>query len=434
LTGCRPSFIPPLEVRDESFLRWLLPQSLLIYADHLEWVKRSGRERLLLAELESVEVAGRVIRIVGRSGQRWVLSCRKALETGALIGRLKHEVEEWESFRKSIPSGGGFPGMLREVLQWIGQPFVIGVDLLFRFMLQEGVSDCHLEPGSDETRITVRKNREVLLLGSFPRSSHAGITARLKALAGCHPHLSGIPQEGACPFSATGMTEIRLSFFPSLYGDRCALRMITPARFPDLGSLGWPGDVPDRWRHVLQTQCGLLLIVGPVGSGKTTALYASLLELARTTAVAPRRIVTIEDPVEARLPGICQASVDGKENLSLAQAFKHLLRQDPDVIALGEIRDRETLQEALQAGLTGHVVLATFHAEHAAAARDRIRQMGVEPYLYDSSLKALLSLGLDRIPCREHDPVACRNCDGSGFILRAGARLSVAQETGAWED
>ena len=220
---------------------------------------------------------------------------------------------------------------------------------------------------------------------------HDRVTARLKHLAGCLAHIADTAQEGA--FRHGGIS-VRVSTFPAGNGERVSLRIISPVRFKKVADLGWSKDVAGKWLENIRGQRGLFIISGPVGSGKTTAMYATLSEL--STADNALRVVTVEDPVEAVIPDICQSSLDQLKEKDLSQAFKHLLRQDPNVIALGEIRDVKCIREALQAGLSGHLVLATFHAGSIGEAVDRIRQMGGEDLLILSGLKGIMHLQLRR--------------------------------------
>jgi type II secretory ATPase GspE/PulE/Tfp pilus assembly ATPase PilB-like protein len=263
--------------------------------------------------------------------------------------------------------------------------------LLILKSVEQNCSDVHFEPFENEVKVTFRKRDEISIAFSFPIKSYERIVSRMKYLAGCQNHIQNKPQEGAFRHQSTKI-DIRLSTFPSKYGERTALRFINTVQFNDVKSLGWPVETVNEWLKLCSSANGLILITGPVGSGKTTALYATLCELARQKG--GNRIVTIEDPVEGRVPEICQSSLEEINNLSLAEAFKHILRQDPDIIALGEIRDSDCVREALQAGLSGHAVFATFHAGSAEEACLRIKQMGIDKYLVFNGLKAILSLEL----------------------------------------
>ncbi|HNW33854.1 MAG TPA: ATPase, T2SS/T4P/T4SS family [Candidatus Ozemobacteraceae bacterium] len=285
--------------------------------------------------------------------------------------------------------------LIGECLVWRGQPYVAAADMLLRVVVQTGASDVHLEPLLQGIRVTVRRSRELAEAGTYPLKGHEGLCSRLKYLAGCHSHRSGIAQEGAWSM-AGGTGEVRLSVYPAIDGERVALRFIRPIAFPDLPSLGWAPETVMAWRTLLAEGPGLALIAGPVGSGKTTALYATLAELAGTGISELKRVATIEDPVEGRVPGICQSALSSETGSSLDAAFKHLLRQDPDVMALGEIRDAACLREALQAGQAGHLVLATFHAADAPGAIERLRKLGLDQGLVNASLKGILSVRLEK--------------------------------------
>lgn len=389
-------WILPMEIQSGSWIGFFRPQHVVIHGDGIERKKGSFKEKTLFSTISSIERNGDSIQVFGISGDNFSFSTKDSSDVDEFLNKILEEDREWNKILKSTSSLEAFSDNLPKILSWAGKPYVAAVDLVQKTMFEHKLSDFHIEPGELDTRVTVRKNRDVVNLGSFPRKFHNGVLTRLKSIAGCQPHLSGIPQEGSWKSLGKGETEFRLSIFPSFNGDRCSIRCIAPVIFSDLSSLGWKKEDVELWRKTIEAGIGLFLIVGPVGSGKTTTLYATLMELAHLDLPTVRRIVTIEDPVEGRLSGICQSSLDRKTGMDLAQAFKHLLRQDPDVIALGEIRDRESLVEALQFGLSGHLVLSTFHAEDALGAKKRIQQMGVDQYLINPGLKGVLAVRLEK--------------------------------------
>ncbi|MEW6713413.1 MAG: ATPase, T2SS/T4P/T4SS family, partial [Candidatus Riflebacteria bacterium] len=278
-----------------------------------------------------------------------------------------------------------------ECFNYAGGPFVRATEALLSIAKLERLSDVHFEPDKDQVRITFRQAGRVICAGYISPEKFNRLLARMKYLAGCRSHVFDQAQEGAFHDEKTSL-DVRLSSFPTNYGERLALRFIQPIHFSSLDKLGWNSPVVEEWRRLLQAKSGLFVISGAVGSGKTTALYASLAELA--CSHQQLRAVTIEDPVEARIPGICQSSLETMRGLDLAAAFKHLLRQDPDIIALGEIRDRECLREALQAGLSGHRVLATFHAGRGGETMARFSRIGLEDSMISQGLRGIIHLEL----------------------------------------
>jgi general secretion pathway protein E len=228
---------------------------------------------------------------------------------------------------------------------------------------------------------------------------------------------------------------VRVSTLPSAHGERAVLRLLDKgeAKFT-LEGLGMSGDTLDRFNRLVQQPHGIVLVTGPTGSGKTTTLYASLGRVDTSTT----NVLTVEDPVEYELTGIGQTQVNAKIELTFAKALRAILRQDPDVIMIGEIRDFETAQIAIQASLTGHLVLATLHTNDAPSAVTRLTDMGVEPFLLSSSLLGVLAQRLVRklcSHCKRQDasgrwhPVGCEHCGNSGYKGRTGVyELMVADD------
>lgn len=314
-------------------------------------------------------------------------------EAATLVQRLYAEFGQYCEFFRQLENLGPEENFSRFVkcFSFLGQPYVRALDFLIAFSAQDNFSDIHFEPLAEMVKITFRCRGRVVCPGELPLSFYQRLLARIKFLSGCLTHVDDKAQEGAFRDERTG-SDIRVSCFPTDLGERLSLRFIQALRFKTLDDLGWQPQALALWRRMLSSPSGLFIISGQVGSGKTTAMYAGLSELANRDAQL--RVVTIEDPVEARIAGICQSSLDSMKDLGLAQAFKHMLRQDPDVIALGEIRDRECLKEALQAGLSGHRVFATFHAGRGSETIARIKQMGVEDYLVLQGLKGIIHLEL----------------------------------------
>jgi general secretion pathway protein E len=242
-----------------------------------------------------------------------------------------------------------------------------------------------------------------------------------------------LPQDGRISLRiGTRAVDVRVSTLPSAHGERAVLRLLDKSESRiSLESVGMTGDTLERFLHLLEQPHGIILVTGPTGSGKTTTLYAGLSRLDASTS----NIMTVEDPIEYELPGIGQTQVNPKIDLDFAKALRAILRQDPDVIMIGEIRDYETAQIAIQASLTGHLVLATLHTNDAASAVTRLTDMGVEPFLLSSSLLGVLAQRLVRKLCEycqveiENEARGCSHCGYTGYHGRTGIfELMAADE------
>ncbi|WP_155845333.1 GspE/PulE family protein [Chitinilyticum aquatile] len=301
-------------------------------------------------------------------------------------------------------------------------------DLLARASA-ERASDVHVEPYESGTVIRLRVDGQLRELATLRRSAHAGLLSRLKIMAELDIAERRLPQDGRILLRESRLNlDIRLSTLPTAHGERAVMRLLDPAQERrGLDAVGIPADILTALAQALDRPHGLLLVTGPTGSGKTTTLYAALAGL----DVGARNIMTVEDPVEYDLPGIAQTAVMPRIDMSFARALRAILRQDPDVVMIGEIRDRETAQIAVQASLTGHLVLATLHTNTAVGAISRLLDMGVEPFLLASSLTGVLAQRLVRRncpACAAPDPLfaggqrgrGCPECRQTGYRGRVG--------------
>lgn len=306
------------------------------------------------------------------------------------------------------------------------------VTVILRAASDARASDIHFSPGEVELSVLWRVDGVLQPVATLPRMLAANVTARLKVLADLLTYRTDVPQEGRLR-DATPQVEMRLSTFPTLYGEKSVVRL-----FAETGRYQWPTDLglPDDIRAdllgLLGQTAGALLITGPAGSGKTTTAYACLRELHRQSG-AGKSLVSLEDPVESVLTGVSQSQVNRAAGFDYATGLRSLLRQDPDAILVGEIRDRETAETVFQACLTGHLVLSTFHAGSAAEAVSRLSDMGIEPYLLRTGLLGIQCQRLFRSLCdcatwtddvsarmgfevpRVRMPVGCSDCDGTGY-------------------
>ncbi len=331
-------------------------------------------------------------------------------------------------------------------------PVIRLVNQMIARAVETHASDIHLEPFPDRLRVRYRYDGVLHEVEPPPPRLQAAIISRIKIMARLDIAERRLPQDGRIKLTVRGHEiDFRVSTIPALYGEKVVLRVLdrTAVEF-DYAKLGLPDEIRAGLERSLDLPNGMVLVTGPTGSGKTTTLYTGLLRL--NTVV--RNVVTVEDPIEYQLTGINQIQVKPQIGLNFASLLRSILRQDPDVIMIGEIRDLETVQIAVQAALTGHLVLSTLHTNSAAATMTRLRDMGLEDYLMTATLKAVLAqrlvrrlcpscktaepasagiierFGLDRLaPSPEiilHHPQGCPECRGTGFRgRRAIAELLV---------
>jgi general secretion pathway protein E len=276
-------------------------------------------------------------------------------------------------------------------------PIIRLINLVFMQALREGASDIHIEPF--ESRSLVRFRVDGVLKDVFepPRALHGALASRIKVMADLDIAEKRLPQDGRISVRLGGQAiDVRVSTLPTGHGERVVLRLLAKnVEFLQLEALGMSAGVLARIDAMIREPHGILLVTGPTGSGKTTTLYAALSRMDHTEL----NIMTVEDPIEYDLDGVGQTQVNARVDMSFARALRAILRQDPDVILIGEIRDLETAQIAVQASLTGHMVIATLHTNDAASAVTRLADMGIEPFLLGSSLIGVLAQRLVRRLC-----------------------------------
>jgi general secretion pathway protein E len=315
-------------------------------------------------------------------------------------------------------------------------PIIRMLNALLTQAAREGASDIHIEPYERNSSVRLRVDGTLRELVRPNRALHAALISRLKIMAELDIAEKRLPQDGRISLRIGGRAiDVRVSTLPSAHGERAVLRLLDKgeAKFT-LQSLGMSEPVVARFGQLVKQPHGIVLVTGPTGSGKTTTLYAAL----QTLETATTNVLTVEDPIEYELPGIGQTQVNPKIELDFAKALRAILRQDPDVIMIGEIRDFETAQIAIQASLTGHLVLATVHTNDAPSSVTRLIDMGVEPYLLSSSLLGVLAQRLVRklcTSCKKADergrwhPVGCVACGMTGYKGRTGVyELMVADD------
>jgi len=324
-------------------------------------------------------------------------------------------------------------------------PIIRLVNLMITEALKQRASDIHIEP-SDEG-ITVRYRIDGMLYNVLtpPKRFQQAIVSRVKIMANLNIAENRLPQDGRIKIKYGAQdVDIRVSIIPSVMGERVVMRLLIKdeKRF-DISNLGMDDELLEQFQDVLRIPHGIIIVSGPTGCGKTTTLYAAIREINTTE----KNIITIEDPVEYRIKGISQIQVNPKINLTFASGLRSILRQDPEVIMVGEIRDPETAHIAIQAAMTGHLVFSTVHTNDAASGIVRLIDMGIEPYLIASTVTCFLSQRLVRILCAEckkpkkfspevfqdehidsslfigktlYQPEGCSKCTGTGFKGRVG--------------
>src|SRR5439155_16265504 len=276
-------------------------------------------------------------------------------------------------------------------------PVIRLVNQLIARAVETRASDVHLEPFSDRLRVRYRYDGVLHEVEAPPAGLHAAVVSRIKIMARLDIAERRLPQDGRIRLTVRGHEiDFRVSTVPSLHGESVVLRVLDRSAVDlDYAKLGLPDDIIQGLQDALNLPNGMVLVTGPTGSGKTTTLYTGLLQL---NSVA-RNIITVEDPIEYQLAGINQIQVKPQIGLDFVNLLRSILRQDPNVIMIGEIRDLATAEIAVQAALTGHLVLSTLHTNSAAATVTRLRDMGVEDYLIAATLKGVLAQRLVRRLC-----------------------------------
>ena len=316
-------------------------------------------------------------------------------------------------------------------------PVIRLVNAMIAQAVEQRASDIHIEPFEKEFRIRYRIDGVLANQSPPPRELKAAIISRVKLMARLNIAERRLPQDGRIKVKTLGReVDLRVSTLPTLYGESVVMRLLdrSATSFYDLESLGFDAHMLQRMEYYTSIPHGIFLVTGPTGSGKSTTLYSALKRINQTD----KKIITIEDPVEYQMDGINQIHVNPQIGLTFAGGLRHIVRQDPDVIMVGEIRDRETADIAIRAALTGHFVYSTLHTNDAPSAITRLTDMGVENYLLTSSLVAVLAQRLVRVicpQCRQPDGHAttpkgervaafrgagCDHCFGTGYYGRVG--------------
>ncbi len=335
--------------------------------------------------------------------------------------------------------------LIREAVD--SSPVVILVNSIIEQAARQRASDIHIEPERDGVRVRYRVDGVLFVAANYDLRLLSAITARVKIISGLDISEKRKPQDGRSTITVDGREyDIRVSTLPTVYGEKCVMRLgikqAISARY-SMQSLGFNAEEEEHFRNILTRPNGIVLVTGPTGSGKSRTLYTALNELNNVNV----NIVTVEDPVEINIDGVNQIQVNPKAGLTFANSLRSILRQDPDIIMIGEIRDGETAAIAVQASITGHLVLSTLHTNDTASSVSRLLDMGVESYLIADSLVGIVAKRLVRCLCphckRPHvlqqheieyleltpqeaaratvyEPGGCQRCGGRGYYERTG--------------
>ncbi|HEY5412323.1 MAG TPA: GspE/PulE family protein [Caulobacteraceae bacterium] len=324
----------------------------------------------------------------------------------------------------TVTSGAADARQLRELA--LETPVVDFVNSLFSEALARGASDVHVEPFEDRFQVRMRIDGILTIARTGPRSSFDAVCSRIKLLSGMDIGERRLPQDGRQSIRVAGADlDLRVSTLPSAWGESVVLRLLGKStRLPELSELGLNEDQASQLLGLVDRPEGVVLISGPTGSGKTTTIYRLLAHLND----GARKIVTVEDPVEFDLPGVVQVKARSDIGLSFAVGLRSILRQDPDVIMVGEIRDSETARIAVQAAMTGHLVISTVHTNSALAAAARLVDLGVEDYLLADVLRGLVGQRLVRRLC----PDCAAPADAEDVRASEALRPSLIGKAGAW--
>jgi len=321
-----------------------------------------------------------------------------------------------------------------------GAKVISEVNRIINSAVNEAASDIHIEPSEKSMRIRNRVDGVLEEWLTMPKQMHLPVITRIKIISGMDIAERRIPQDGRVRIRVSGrVVDMRVSTYPTMYGEKVVIRLLGHEKIYGLEDLGMPENDRSTFEKIIKRPHGIFLVTGPTGSGKTTTLYAALSRINSQD----RNIVSIEDPIENQIPGISQAQINPRAGLTFATALRSILRQDPDVIMVGEIRDRDTADIAVRSAITGHLVFSTLHTNTATGAITRMKDLGVEPFLVSSALLGVMAQRLIRRVCsdckephEETDAIrkalgiakdvvlyrgkGCRSCRMSGYSGRMG--------------
>lgn len=399
----------------DQYLQSILPEQLnseLVRKLPLEFLKKQcaipimleeGQVAIAMAEPLNIEAYDAILSVLAQPCTRVICP---ASEIEKAISRCYYQSTSADNDHdgQDLPGGDNdvdisFAQTKAEDLLNIANkaPIIKLVNKTFFQAVHSRASDIHVEPYENEVRVRFRIDGVLHDVLTLPKQQLAALLSRLKIMANMDIAERRLPQDGQSRIKiGQNLVDIRVSVIPTLCGERVVLRLLNKGTGQlGLNEIGFSSELLDSFMNLIRVSHGIILLTGPTGSGKTTTLYAALNEF----NCEERNILTVEDPIEYQLPGVGQMQVKPKIGLSFARCLRHILRQDPDVIMIGEIRDVETAQIAIQASLTGHLVLSTLHTNDSASAVTRLIDMGIEPYLISSSVIAVMAQRLLRVIC-----------------------------------
>ena len=363
-------------------------------------VRRGGALALAMSRPEDMAL-GQQLALAGRGmPQSYVLTEKRSVQ--AIINRVFGDGgDNGESVERMLASEGAIDAnedAVEDLLEESGDaPFIRTVNAILAQALRAGASDIHIEPYRDESRVRFRLDGALYERHTLQKAHHAAVVSRIKVMARLDIAEKRLPQDGRIAITLAGREAgLRVSTLPTAFGERVVLRLLEKnEKILSLSELGLAEEDYETLSRLATMPHGMVLVTGPTGSGKTTTLYAVLQEIASPD----KNILTIEDPVEYELDGVGQMQVNPKIDLSFAEGLRAIVRQDPDVILIGEIRDEETAAIGVQSALTGHLVFSTLHTNDAPSAVARLFDMGVEPFLLSSVLRGVIAQRLVRKLC-----------------------------------
>ncbi|OGI51236.1 MAG: MSHA biogenesis protein MshE [Candidatus Muproteobacteria bacterium RIFCSPHIGHO2_02_FULL_65_16] len=408
-----------------------------------------GRDALFVGMADPTDIFAydELARVLRRPLRLAVVKEADLLKTVDRVYRRTEEISgHAQDLEQELTAHGVDLGELAATEGLTDAPVVKLLQSVFEDAIQVNASDIHVEPDEKEVRIRFRLDGVLRVQTTADRRIAGAMVSRIKLMAGLDISEKRMPQDGRASVRVRDKSiDVRISTMPVQHGESVVLRLLNQLTgILDLDRLGMPKNMLERFRRLIHQPTGMVLVTGPTGSGKTTTLYGALKELNRPEY----KILTVEDPVEYRLPGINQVQVNPKIELTFARVLRSMLRQDPDIILVGEMRDQETAEIGLRASMTGHMVLSTLHTNDAVSSALRLLDMGAEAYMVAASLRGIVSQRLVRRICEScSEPVelspamkaivrseagdktdalqfrrgrGCSHCNGSGYLGRVG--------------
>ncbi|MCX6369330.1 MAG: ATPase, T2SS/T4P/T4SS family [Armatimonadetes bacterium] len=408
MTASEPITLPNLEDAFESVnLETTRPQEEAVSLVPGDFALKHQILPIMLDQGTLVAAIGSPLAL-GAVDELGVLLQRPTRAVLAPAAVIKEKIEEifLEKILAGIPGQGDDANLidadentdLADLQKMAGETAVVQMaNLIFAQAVRDGASDIHIEPYEKEMKVRFRIDGMLRDMMAPPKRMHAAIISRLKILGEMNIAERRLPQDGRIKVTIAGRSiDVRVSIVPTVFGERAVMRILDKGTaMLGLAELGIQPDMLERYRQIIKVPYGVILATGPTGAGKSTTLYASLQEIWSPTT----NILTIEDPVEYQVPGISQIPVRAAIGLTFANGLRSIVRQDPDVIMVGEIRDHETAEIAIHAALTGHLVFSTLHTNDSPGSVTRLLDMGVEPYLVASSLIGAVAQRLVRRVC-----------------------------------